>query len=316
MNKVDNINTLYLIGNGFDLHHGISSGYPNFKDWLENNNYVLYNRLFQTYDLLGYDLWGNLEANMAKISVEAILNSDFAAPFLMLISNPNEADYNGLSIDLGTVASEIYSFKDIYMNLQFEFENWIDSLSPASPDRKVYIDVKNSFFINFNYTETLEIMYNVPRDKVYHIHGNACANENLIFGHNQTTSNILDQWNFDNYGEDDQDALHCAAEKLQYFYKDVESIIRKNLKLWNGFYSVNTVHVWGLSLGEVDIPYIRHLKSILPKDVKWEFSWYGHDDKQKVKEVTQLFNIENYSLIRLNDIIKPYPKQLSLFNDL
>ena len=28
---------LYIIGNGFDLHHGINSSYRNFRDWLYEN---------------------------------------------------------------------------------------------------------------------------------------------------------------------------------------------------------------------------------------------------------------------------------------
>lgn len=27
---------LYIIGNGFDIHHKINSSYSNFRDWMEN----------------------------------------------------------------------------------------------------------------------------------------------------------------------------------------------------------------------------------------------------------------------------------------
>lgn len=29
---------LYIIGNGFDLHHGINSSYKNFQEWMHENN--------------------------------------------------------------------------------------------------------------------------------------------------------------------------------------------------------------------------------------------------------------------------------------
>lgn len=29
---------LYIIGNGFDLHHGIPSGYHSYRQWLEENH--------------------------------------------------------------------------------------------------------------------------------------------------------------------------------------------------------------------------------------------------------------------------------------
>lgn len=44
------INELYLIGNGFDMHHCINSSYNNFKDWLEDKDAIVFNRLFQVYE--------------------------------------------------------------------------------------------------------------------------------------------------------------------------------------------------------------------------------------------------------------------------
>lgn len=29
---------LYIIGNGFDLHHGINSSYKDFQEWMYENN--------------------------------------------------------------------------------------------------------------------------------------------------------------------------------------------------------------------------------------------------------------------------------------
>ena len=36
---IENRKTLYIIGNGFDLHHGISSKYTDFQQWLLSNGY-------------------------------------------------------------------------------------------------------------------------------------------------------------------------------------------------------------------------------------------------------------------------------------
>ena len=63
------INELYLIGNGFDMHHHINSSYTQFKNWLENRDPVIYNRLFQVYELDGGDLWSSLEENLGNIPI-------------------------------------------------------------------------------------------------------------------------------------------------------------------------------------------------------------------------------------------------------
>ena len=61
---------LYIIGNGFDLHHGLASTYRDFEKYVRNNNNKLYSRLQLYFD---YDyLWSHFEAVLAKIDVHAI----------------------------------------------------------------------------------------------------------------------------------------------------------------------------------------------------------------------------------------------------
>lgn len=42
---VDNV--LYIIGNGFDLHHGVASSYASFCRWLKQHDFELFN-LYET----------------------------------------------------------------------------------------------------------------------------------------------------------------------------------------------------------------------------------------------------------------------------
>jgi len=43
------VNNLYIIGNGFDLHHGINSSYGNFREWLSGNDCDLLNKFDEIY---------------------------------------------------------------------------------------------------------------------------------------------------------------------------------------------------------------------------------------------------------------------------
>ena len=79
------INDLYLIGNGFDMHHCINSSYNNFKDWLKDKDAIVFNRLFQVYEFDGGDLWSSLEENLGNIPIEAILEDYVSSPFLILL---------------------------------------------------------------------------------------------------------------------------------------------------------------------------------------------------------------------------------------
>ena len=57
---------LYIIGNGFDLHHHIPSSYNNFKEWLEDNDI---DTLYKVENILKIDApkwWNEFETNLGK----------------------------------------------------------------------------------------------------------------------------------------------------------------------------------------------------------------------------------------------------------
>lgn len=59
--------TLHIIGNGFDLHHGLKTSYGDFRNWLENNDSGLLTNINFYYGGQGYNkdgkdlLWVNFE---------------------------------------------------------------------------------------------------------------------------------------------------------------------------------------------------------------------------------------------------------------
>lgn len=71
-------NVLYIIGNGFDRHHDVESGYCNFRDWLKRNNPDLYH----VYSAVcRYDaLWSDFENGLAYVDRDYFIN--FAEGFL------------------------------------------------------------------------------------------------------------------------------------------------------------------------------------------------------------------------------------------
>ena len=66
-------NKLYIIGNGFDLQHGIPSEYCDFKAFVhERNPYLL--KSVEEYLPAGDD-WRHLENALAAIDVDSIVES-------------------------------------------------------------------------------------------------------------------------------------------------------------------------------------------------------------------------------------------------
>ena len=68
--------TLYIIGNGFDRHHDIKSRYWDFKEWLNINNYPL----FEKVDLSFRDnveFWSDMEAQLGHLNTEQFHEDNF-----------------------------------------------------------------------------------------------------------------------------------------------------------------------------------------------------------------------------------------------
>ena len=89
------MNSLYIIGNGFDLAHGLDTRYWSFRTFLQNNHYEFlqhFERLYGIYPLdeteYGYssemqnrwddtvnkDLWSEFERFMATPDISSILD--------------------------------------------------------------------------------------------------------------------------------------------------------------------------------------------------------------------------------------------------
>jgi len=56
-------NTLYIIGNGFDLHHGIQSSFRAFGEYLRDPDRATYNVLERYFDV-DSEFWGEFEEQL------------------------------------------------------------------------------------------------------------------------------------------------------------------------------------------------------------------------------------------------------------
>ena len=315
MVKNEDIESLYIIGNGFDLHHKIQCKYSDFHKWLCLNNPMLENRLFQVYELHHNDFWSSFETNLGALTVESILEGYVYAPMLIFAKHAN-GDMIALETDnyTGSIGEIGYTLERLFNNLQIAFADWISQLEGANPIYKVQIDKSKSSFISFNYTQTLEQIYGVNPSDILYIHGCSARNNNLIFGHNLTPEKLLENWR-NNYSEEELETLIEAANEMSIIFKDVKGIIDRHNAYWETIRNIQSIHIWGLSLSEVDMPYISHIRTIVSNDVKWEFSWHTQTDKDMVKKVIERLQIKNYSLITLNDLLCDNNSQMVLFSD-
>lgn len=188
------------------------------------------------------------------------------------------------------------------------FTDWVGSLPNPVSDKRIKLDKEDAFFINFNYTDTLQTLYNVPTSDLLYIHGNVGVGTELVLGHNRPYSELeaefapdspeppenldgveLAEW-YDENSDNGEDYIHQSvrsevASQIHNLRKNTENIIKMNKKVFEALKDVEQVYIYGLSFSPVDEPYLDEVLSKVNKGTtKWTVSYYSPDDKETAKQ--------------------------------
>ena len=82
------VKKLYIVGNGFDIHHGISSKPTDFQIYAENTNQDLCNKIETYFDYSS--LWADFEKTLANFNGEYLI--DTASDFLVSYATDDWSD--------------------------------------------------------------------------------------------------------------------------------------------------------------------------------------------------------------------------------
>lgn len=182
------VDTLIVIGNGFDIWSGLDTSYEAFRKYyvghldeilrrlhIKKHHYIdedghdtavsdveiIYGDPFDPGELES-DFWGAFETSLADIDAER-LNLFF------------DKDRKGLR----RMNRSIRNAKRI---LRTAFCDWIGTITIDSRDQG-YRFGDNCLVINFNYTDTASKHGFIRPEQEYHIHGEATDKESIVFGH-------------------------------------------------------------------------------------------------------------------------------------
>lgn len=303
---VDNV--LYIIGNGFDLHHGVASSYASFYKWLEKHDFELFN-LYET--VCSYDaLWSDFETSMAYVDRDYFLAAGEA---MLPDSKSDPDDWTMADFLLGGDTARCMA-ENLIDDLKKDFHKWVCTLHAPRDynQKKLYID-DYARFLSFNYTTFLESHYGIPSSQVNHIHGVKTQQwGSLVVGHAEDNDKIFDKW----WKSKGYDRPHYKKSGKKYFKRDniyrmyqgdtkylpeyesitesvesyyydsqkpVEKILSSNVSYFASLHDVKTIYVWGFSFSKVDQPYIREIISSNdnPLAIQWYVSIFSEADKTK-----------------------------------
>lgn len=304
MTASPNSHSLYIIGNGFDLHHRIPSGYADFGRFVLGVDPSLH-RLFEDY--FSFDgNWADFENTLAHLDVDLIL--DEASTYLVPYSADDWSDafHHDYQYEIDSIVSSLSE------KLKKRFTEWICQLSIPTPSscQVPLLDLPlHARYLTFNYTNTLQKLYGVPPDRVTYIHNYAAGPDaDLVLGHGVNPKMIASL----NAGADleDQDtrvtmANECIDEYFSRTYKPTDRVISAHKDFFDSLSGVKRIYVLGHSLSEVDWPYVALIaektKAFAPH---WTTSCHDETKVQLMKEAFSEFGLSDTKVTyaRITDI--------------
>lgn len=319
---------LYIIGNGFDIHHGLDTRYTSFGLYLKNKYRDTYDLLIEHYGLsdlstddkssMSDPLWWTFEESMSLLDTGSVLEANIDAMPNYASDDFRDRDRYTFQIEmeriLGFLTVQLYkAFKEFILAVKFP---------PLNSDKIVNINL-DATYLSFNYTDTLEKYYKIPDEQVLFIHEKATDNgidDDLILGHGIHPDNFedepiepplgltdedLERWT--EYQSDQFDySFELGKEVInRYFsatFKGTEKIIENNQKFFDQLKDIDEVYVLGHSLSQIDLPYFRKINQFVKPNAKWVATFYDPDDKENHRDTLTELGITNISVVRMENI--------------
>lgn len=288
--------TLYIIGNGFDIAHQLETRYSDFRDWFRRQNYEVYRG--------ARDFVNEIEKYTKDVNLwsdfERALGSIHSTQYLKYIIEETKSEHPQDAYV--TVADAVFAkiehiYKDQYRDLIQAFRNWARDIDTEGAE-EVFQELRDgdNYFFSFNYTDTLENIYNIPTERVMHVHGYAHDERSkIVVGHGY-------DYNSDKYAilallyeelpADGGDTADRLIEMLNETKKNTGEIVCEHLHYFHELQhrNIEKIVVHGHSYGEVDWPYFEKIMERCP-NANWELRWHSCDDFQQAVRMRDFLNL-------------------------
>lgn len=285
-----------MIGNGFDLYHGIKSSYADFRLHLKRVNPELH-ELVESH-LQVNENWADFESTLAHLDGNGVL--DKASGVLQPYRDDDWSDASHYDYQYEVEKT----VEALSQDLKAELTAWATALkiqdATSCPVPLLPLDV-GAWYLNFNYTSTLQHLYRIAPDLVFHLH-NAVADHqpDLVLGHAINPSRRQPS----NHGLDleAQDTRVTEANDIldNYFsatYKPTLEVIKKHRGYFESLEGIDEIYVVGHSLSEVDIPYFVKIIDITGQsDPRWVVTYYTQSNLQEMKSALVGAGVPNHKV--------------------
>lgn len=298
---------IFLIGNGFDISHGMPTKFdPDFKFIAEKNESIYY--FWDIYNAEGKEIWSDFENLLA--------NPDFNS--LEEIFEGFQPDY---ASDRESDRDSIITQVDLNGNLQVSLNEFAEqaekSLDSIEAQKSFVQEFQNSDkFITFNYTHTLEKIYGISEENILHVHGEV-GQKNLILGYpkgqfepekycydiRRKGRGPYREVDIRKYIEDmaRNEVIDCYTyTAYSNFIGKIEGFNKKyQIPLMEKFLDkqvVDEIIVIGHSCA-IDFAYFEHLNASY-QNIKWVFHAFDSTTKNNILNLVKDVGITNFEIYR------------------
>lgn len=249
---------LYVIGNGFDLWHGIPSSLARFKQYVQATDRDVY-REVEDY-LPTQEDWSDLERALADMDVDALI--DNLGHFMGSYGDENwsDAGHHDFQYEVQNAVERLST------GLRLRFSEWIRKLpipTPATAQKQLATLDADSLFFTFNYTSTLSSLYGVPSERILFIHGCAdLADDDLVLGHAwhpQTRKSLNDRSDIEEIDTRLIEANDIIDDYFSATFKRSADLIAQHRGFFDALTDIEQVIVLGHSLSDVEAAYFMAL---------------------------------------------------------
>ncbi|WP_081330647.1 AbiH family protein [Staphylococcus saprophyticus] len=293
---------LFVIGNGFDIKHGLKTNYKIFKNEVAKNDLKLFeiiNKAEKVYkERNPYNTsneWSNFEELLRYIDF-ADYNSNYINNPIKLRSKNNNSNI-------------LNNNNKIIDDINKQFNKWVSKVKLKISGKSKKINNDN-YYLSFNYTKVLQKKYNINKKNINQIHLCKSSSRPFIFGMKKIEEDKSFSSNF-------KGSLNeIINDTSNIFEKPVDKIIDEGLV---NYKNLKEIYFWGFSLSDVDKPYIEKIfdnnKNTIEKIYLCKHQ-FDRSDKEHFVEFLKKYNLEN-KLESFNDhlidnkTMKPFKRFIS-----
>ena len=294
-------NILFIIGNGFDLAHGLPTKFdPDFREIAEKNESNPY--FWELYQSAEPNIWSDFENLLAKPDFNSLAEifEDYAPDY----SSDRESDRDGIILQ----AEMSGNLKESLEEFANQAEGKLANVTPQRFFEDLFTN--GELYINFNYTHTLEQVYGIEIDRVLHVHGEA-GNENLLLGYPEgdfSPEDIHEDIRQKGRGPYRDTSIKEYINSLEDYYvrtaheiliNKVESFKKEfKIELVERFlsgYIIDEIIVYGHSCA-IDFPYFGFLNVTFPF-AHWKFFSFDEQTIMNIETMVCHIGISNYNIV-------------------